>query len=88
LSNYRDICYNLQHCHLTGEIDWGGIAVDENDAGGADQIDFSVDVETSGIVLEEDGLEGGVARGEEAMSILENPETRNFFIDELLEVLF
>jgi len=46
----------------------------------------TLEVETSGIVLEDDGLEGGVARNEEALSLLENPETRNFFIDELLEV--
>lgn len=70
---------------IPGEIDWGGVeGVEEEDGG---QIDFSIDaVTTAGIVLEEDGLEGGVARGEDALSILENPETRNFFIDELLEL--
>lgn len=45
-----------------------------------------MELETTGITLEEDGVEGGVARNEEALSVLENPETRNFFIDELLEV--
>lgn len=29
----------------------------------------------------------GVARGEDALSLLENPQTRSQFIDELLEVL-
>lgn len=28
----------------------------------------------------------GVARGEDALSILENPQSRNQFIDELMEV--
>ncbi|ODN00152.1 CDK5 regulatory subunit-associated protein 3 [Orchesella cincta] len=68
----------------TGDIDWGGIETSDDV-----EIDFSVDnleVETCGIVLEEDGVEGGVARNEEALSLLENPETRNFFIDELLEL--
>lgn len=83
------IQYNILIIHslyMSGEIDWGGITT-EDDAGSTDQIDFSIDlVETAGIVLEEDGLEGGTARGEDALSILENPETRNFFIDELVEV--
>lgn len=29
----------------------------------------------------------GVARGEDALSLLENPQTRSQFIDELMEVL-
>jgi hypothetical protein len=32
------------------------------------------------------GTEGGVARDKEAVTILDNPETRNTFINELMEV--
>jgi hypothetical protein len=68
----------------TGEIDWGGIeAADDEGA----QIDFNIDeVETTGITLEEDGIEGGVARNEEAFTILENSETREEFINQIVEL--
>ena len=52
-------------------------------------IDFSietVDLDSSGIVLEEGGCEGGVARHEDALSILENADTRGQFLDEIIEV--
>ena len=54
-----------------------------------DVINFSietVDLDTSGIVLEEGGCEGGVAHHEEALTILENYDTRGQFIDEIMEV--
>jgi hypothetical protein len=72
--------------HLVlGEIDWGGIDV-AGDEGG---IDFSIDtveLDASGIVLEEDGIEGGVARNEEALSIFDNIATRRQFVYDLCEV--
>jgi hypothetical protein len=37
-------------------------------------------------VIESSGTEGGVAKDKEALTILDNPETRNTFIDELMEV--
>ena len=52
-------------------------------------IDFSIDaveIDASGIVLENDGVDGGVARNEEALSILENITTRRLFIHDLCEV--
>jgi hypothetical protein len=74
--------------HLeTGDIDWGGVEVSDDNAGQA--IDFSIDnleLDTSAITLEEDGVEGGIARNEEALTVMENPEARNFFIDELMEL--
>ena len=68
-----------------GGIDFGD---DEN---GGDEIDWgTVDMgEEIAITIEEAGLEnpeGGVASGNEALSVLENTPTRNVFIDELLEV--
>lgn len=50
------------------------------------QIDFNISLEESGIVVQSSGAEGVVARGKEALTILDNPETRNTFIDELMEV--
>lgn len=50
------------------------------------QIDFNISLEESGIVVQFSGTEGGVARDKEAVTILDNPETRNTFINELMEV--
>lgn len=45
-----------------------------------------ISLDESGIVVEGQGLSGGVARGEDALSLLDNPSTRNQFIDQLVEV--
>ena len=50
------------------------------------EIDFSISLEESGIVVESSGTEGGVAKGKEALTLLDNPVSRNKFIDELMEV--
>ena len=69
---------------LLGEIDWGDI---ESAPVETHEIDFNIEeVETAGITVEDDGIEGGVARNEEALSILENSQTREEFINELVEV--
>jgi len=67
---------------VEGEIDWGNI---DN---GEEVIDFGVidDVDTSAIVVEEGGIEGGVARDDEALSILDNRRTRALLLDELMEL--
>jgi len=49
------------------------------------QTDFNISLEESGIVVES-GTEDGVAKGMEAFTLLDNPNTRNTFIDELNEV--
>lgn len=43
-------------------------------------------LEESGIVVEEQGVCGGVARGKDALTLLDNPATRNQIIDQLVEV--
>lgn len=48
----------------------------------------NISLEESGIVVEAAGQEGGVASGREALTILDNPVTRNDFIDQLLEVIY
>uniref|UniRef100_A0A7G3AEP5 Putative cdk5 activator-binding protein n=1 Tax=Lutzomyia longipalpis TaxID=7200 RepID=A0A7G3AEP5_LUTLO len=65
------------------EIDWGdGIEAVTDPA----EINFDISLEESGIVVEGGGQSGGVARGEEALSILDAPTYRDRFIDELLEL--
>ncbi|XP_012260611.2 CDK5 regulatory subunit-associated protein 3 [Athalia rosae] len=66
-----------------GDIDWGNIEVAD---GTAEEIDFNISLEESGIVVESAGVDGGVANGAEALTILDNPSTRNEFIDQLLEL--
>ncbi|XP_078036546.1 CDK5 regulatory subunit-associated protein 3 [Augochlora pura] len=66
------------------EIDWGEENVEE--VAPADGIDFNVSLEESGIVVEAAGIEGGVANGTEAYKILDNPSTRNDFINQLYEL--
>lgn len=66
----------------TGDIDWGD--VDANDSSA--DIDFNVSIEDSGIKVEGSGLAGGVARGTEALTLLDSPQHRDQFLDEVFEV--
>ena len=66
-----------------GEIDWGdGKAVVEDPQG----IDFNISLEESGIVIEEAGMSGGVARDDDAFTILDSPQHRDTVLDELYEL--
>ncbi|KAL4720628.1 hypothetical protein ACJJTC_015309 [Scirpophaga incertulas] len=68
------------------EIDWGNI--DDINTENIDLSENIVDVslDESGIVVEEQGMGGGVARGKDALTLLDNPSTRNQFIDQLVEL--
>jgi len=84
------------------EIDFGGDEIDFGDSGAeidfGDEIDFgeseavesnAIDfsaVDMSEIVVEEGGMAGGVAKDEEALSLLDNRRTRAIIIDELEEL--
>lgn len=69
-----------------GDIDWGNLDnVDNNPAINA-EIDFNISLEESGIVVEDAGIDGGVAKGNDAYGILDNPRTRNQIIDDLMEL--
>lgn len=66
-------------------IDWG-ISLESGDTGGIDWGDgepapIEIEVVEAGTDCPE-----GVARGEDALSILENPQSRSQFIDELMEL--
>ncbi|XP_046407506.1 CDK5 regulatory subunit-associated protein 3 [Ischnura elegans] len=73
-----------------GGIDWGSVdeAVDWNSVDDVSkQIDLNdIALSESGIVVEETGMAGGVAKQKEAYTILDNPETRYKLMDELLEL--
>ncbi|NP_001089976.1 CDK5 regulatory subunit associated protein 3 L homeolog [Xenopus laevis] len=71
----------------TGEIDWG-ISV-EPEAAEVDGINWDAGEEpTAVITVLETGSNvlPGVARGSDALSVLENTDTRNQFVDELMEL--
>lgn len=70
----------------TGDIDWGQIDMlpDAHEA----TIDFSTTEDAElGIVVQEAGLEGGVAKDNEALTMLDYHKTRNMFVDDLAEVV-
>lgn len=64
----------------TGDIDWG---IDESNA---DEINFDISLKDSAITVESSGMEGGVARNSEALTVLDSPIHREQFLDELFEV--
>uniref|UniRef100_A0A1L8DM00 Putative cdk5 activator-binding protein n=1 Tax=Nyssomyia neivai TaxID=330878 RepID=A0A1L8DM00_9DIPT len=66
-----------------GEIDWGDGNETVLDAG---DINLDISLEESGIVVESGGQSGGVARNEEALTVLDAPTYRDRFIDELMEL--
>lgn len=66
-----------------GDIDWGEpIAEADN----SDPIDFNISLEESGIVVESGGQSGGIAKGDEAYTILDSPSYRDQFINDLMEI--
>ncbi|XP_037073782.1 CDK5 regulatory subunit-associated protein 3-like [Pollicipes pollicipes] len=69
-----------------GDIDWGGIEVEEgSEVPAQEPVDLTA-VEVAGITVEHSGLEGGVARDTEALSLLDNPHTRTVIVNELMEL--
>ncbi|KAM6163187.1 CDK5 regulatory subunit-associated protein 3 [Rhynchocyon petersi] len=69
-------------------IDWGiSLDLDSKEAG-SDRIDSADEAAALQITVLEAGTEvpEGVARGSDALTLLEYPETRNQFIDELMEL--
>lgn len=71
----------------TGDIDWGEIEMvstetSANEAG----INFEISLEEAGIVVADSGMDGGVASGTDAYSLLDSPAHRDQFFDELYEL--
>ncbi|KAM4843391.1 CDK5 regulatory subunit-associated protein 3 isoform 3-T3 [Thomomys bottae] len=69
-------------------IDWGISLESQSKDPGSDEIDWGDDATALQITVLEAGTEApeGVARGTDALTLLEYPETRNQFIDELMEL--
>ncbi|XP_055838539.1 CDK5RAP3-like protein [Episyrphus balteatus] len=65
-----------------GDIDWGIESTPED----AKEIDFDIPIEEYGMVIEGVGVDGGTAKGDEAYTLLDSPNYRNKFIDELYEL--
>ncbi|KAF3425618.1 hypothetical protein E2986_13097 [Frieseomelitta varia] len=78
-----DINFGDVNLEVGGEIDWGNGNLEEAVAG---DIDYNISLEESGIVVEAAGHEGGNATGTEAYTILDNPPTRDDFINQLFEL--
>jgi hypothetical protein len=49
-------------------------------------MDVEISLEESGIVVEKSGMDGGIARGTDALTVLDNPKTRDQIINELMEL--
>lgn len=96
-----DISDELDPTTQAEDIDWGaddngtidfGADIDFCDitveSGGQEEDDVIECTDTSDVTPEvrEASLEEGVARGDDALSILDNPSTRNLFIDNLMEL--
>ncbi|KAK0160144.1 hypothetical protein PV328_007580 [Microctonus aethiopoides] len=68
------------------DINWGDVDAIEANMYDNNDIDYNLSLEESGIVVEAAGHEGGNATGNDALTIIDNPSTRNDFIDQLLEL--
>ncbi|XP_058058202.1 CDK5RAP3-like protein [Anopheles bellator] len=65
-----------------GEIDWGAPGEEQL----VHEVDPNISLAESGIVVEEDGHAGGVAKGPEAYTVLDSPTYRDRFTNDLLEL--
>lgn len=66
-------------------IDWG-TSTPEEGFEIVTHADLDVNLEESGIVVEKTGIDGGIAKGEEALTILDNPKTQEQIINSLMEL--
>ncbi|KAI4471454.1 cdk5 regulatory subunit-associated protein 3 [Holotrichia oblita] len=69
-----------------GDIDWGTLNTIEDDFEIVDHVDLDINLEESGIVVEKSGLDGGIAKGNDAYSLLDNPSTQNLILNDLMEL--
>ena len=66
----------------TGDIDWGI----ESSRTEVVEINFDIPIEEYGIVVEGAGMDGGIAKGDQAFTLLDSPNYRERFTDELYEL--
>ncbi|KAF5296397.1 hypothetical protein FQA39_LY12516 [Lamprigera yunnana] len=76
---------NIQIPSDKNEIDWG-ISNTEDGFEIVEHCDLDVNLDETGIVVERSGNDGGIACGNEAYSVLDNPVTRERFLNDLMEL--
>ncbi|XP_036331698.1 CDK5RAP3-like protein [Rhagoletis pomonella] len=64
------------------DIDWGI----EGAPSDVVEINFDIPIEEYGIVVQGAGMDGGIAKGEQAFTILDSPSYRDRFLDEIYEL--
>nr|XP_022906943.1 CDK5RAP3-like protein [Onthophagus taurus] len=69
-----------------GEIDWGSLTNTDDDFEIVDHVDLDINLEESGIVVEKSGLDGGIAKNDKALTILDNPKTQDQVLNDLIEL--
>lgn len=93
ISDFKILNFQIDFGDIGGEIDFGveNVVVEDNGAidwgdVGEPELIADISLEESGIVVADSGLDGGVAREEEAFTVLDNPIHRDQFMDEVFEV--
>ncbi|KRT81674.1 hypothetical protein AMK59_5837 [Oryctes borbonicus] len=69
-----------------GDIDWGTLNTIEDDFEIVEHVDLDINLEESGIVVEKSGLDGGVAKENDAYTLLDNPSTQDLVLNDLMEL--
>lgn len=81
----EDLAENPGEVNLdVGEIDWG--AGDGEIDFDNQEINFDISLEESGIVVEDAGMTGGIAKDDEAFTLLDSPTYRDTILDEIYEL--
>lgn len=65
----------------TGDIDW------RSDETNTTEINFDISLKDSGVTVESSGVEGGIAKSHEALTVLDSPIYQEQFLDELFEAI-
>uniref|UniRef100_A0A1Y1MDJ6 CDK5 regulatory subunit-associated protein 3 n=1 Tax=Photinus pyralis TaxID=7054 RepID=A0A1Y1MDJ6_PHOPY len=68
------------------EIDWGTLSSTDDGFEIVDHTDLDANMDDTGIVVEKSGIDGGIARGHQAFTLLDNPKTRDQFLNDLMEL--
>lgn len=70
---------------LSGEIDWGNLTSDDGFEI-VEHVNLDITLKDTEIVVEESGVDGAIATGTDALCILDNPKTRDQFMNDLMEL--
>lgn len=84
--DFGDISSNNFDIEVKPNIEWNSTPSTDEDFEIVSHTDIEISLEESGIVVEKAGVDEGVARGVEALTLLDNSVTRDQIIDELMEL--